>query len=38
MLYVTFADVRRFPLFKAMFKRDVQIEQGEDPGKTAPVK
>ena len=38
MLYVTFFDLRRIALFKAMFKRDVQIEQSGDPGKSAPVK
>jgi len=38
MLYVTFFDIRRFSLFKAMFKKDVQIEQADDPGKSAPAK
>ena len=36
MLYVTFFDIRRFSLFKAMFKKDVQIEQADEPGKSAP--
>ena len=29
MLYVTFFDIKRIPLFKSMFKRDTQIEQVE---------
>jgi regulator of sigma E protease len=31
MLYVTVGDIRRLPLFKAMFKRDVQIEEADSP-------
>lgn len=40
MLYVTVFDIRRFPLFKAMFKKDVQIEQVEEatPPTPAPAK
>jgi len=38
MLYVTFFDLRRFSLFKAMFKKDVQIEQADSPTKSAPAK
>jgi regulator of sigma E protease len=38
MLYVTFFDLRRISLFKAMFKKDVQIEQSETPVKPAPAK
>ncbi|MFO1475492.1 MAG: RIP metalloprotease RseP [Verrucomicrobiota bacterium] len=34
MLYVTFFDVRRLPLLKSMFGKDVQIEQADEP---APV-
>jgi hypothetical protein len=29
MLYVSFFDIKRFSLFRAMFKRDTQIEQQE---------
>lgn len=29
MLYVTYADIKRFPLFRAMFKNGIQIEQPE---------
>jgi regulator of sigma E protease len=34
MLYVTFFDIKRIPVFKLMFKRDSQIEQpqAEQPG------
>jgi len=38
MLYVSWADVKRFSLFKAMFRKDVQIEQADEPGPTAPAK
>jgi regulator of sigma E protease len=31
MLYVTFFDIKRFSLFKNMFQREAQIEQGERP-------
>ena len=37
MLYVTFFDIKRFPLFRAMFKSDVQIEQSAQPAETAPA-
>ena len=37
MLYVTFFDIKRFPLFRAMFKGDVQIQQSAQPAdSTAP--
>ncbi len=36
MLYVTFFDIKRLPLFRSMFKRDAQIEQTEKaPGTPA---
>ena len=31
MLYVTFFDIKRFSLFRAMFKSDVQIQQSAQP-------
>jgi regulator of sigma E protease len=31
MLYVTFFDIKRWPLFKSMFRRDTQIELQEKP-------
>jgi regulator of sigma E protease len=34
VLYVTFFDIKRFPLFRAMFKTDVQIEQTTQPAET----
>jgi regulator of sigma E protease len=34
MLYVTFFDIKRLPLFRVMFNRETQIEQ---PAKPAPV-
>jgi len=37
MLYVTFFDIKRFPLFRAMFKSDVQIQQSAPPAETAPA-
>ncbi|MEK7707036.1 MAG: RIP metalloprotease RseP, partial [Verrucomicrobiota bacterium] len=37
MLYVTFFDLRRFSLFKAMFKKDVQIEHSDEPAKAEPA-
>ena len=37
MLYVTFFDIKRFSLFRAMFKSDVQIEQSAPPAETAPA-
>lgn len=38
MLYITFFDVQRFPLFRSMFNRNVQIEQsgGTPPPAGAP--
>jgi regulator of sigma E protease len=36
MLYVTYYDIGRFRLFRAMFNRDVQIEQGSKPAAPAP--
>jgi regulator of sigma E protease len=38
MLYVTFFDIKRFPLFRAMFKSDVQIQQSAQPDESAPAK
>jgi len=35
MLYVTFFDIKRISLFKALFKKDVQIEESEDAVKPA---
>ncbi len=37
MLYVTFFDIKRFPLFHAMFKSDVQIQQSAQPMEAAPA-
>ncbi len=38
MLYITiFGDIKRFPLYRAMFKSDVQIEQSAQPAEPAPV-
>jgi regulator of sigma E protease len=37
MLYVTFFDIKRFSLFRAMFKNDVQIEQSVPPAETVPA-
>jgi regulator of sigma E protease len=37
MLYVTFFDIKRFSLFRAMFKSDVQIQQSAPPAETAPA-
>jgi regulator of sigma E protease len=37
MLYVTFFDIKRFSLFRAMFKNDVQIEQSAQPAEPAPA-
>jgi len=37
MLYVTFFDIKRFSLFRAMFKSDVQIQQSAQPAEAAPV-
>jgi len=37
MLYVTFFDIKRFSLFRAMFKNDVQIQQTASPAEPAPV-
>jgi regulator of sigma E protease len=38
MLYITFFDIKRFSLFRAMFKSDVQIQQSAQPAETAPAK
>ena len=38
MLYVTFFDIKRFSLFRAMFKSDVQIQQSAPPAESAPAK
>ena len=35
MLYVTFFDIKRFPLFHSMFKRETQIEQMEKPSSSS---
>jgi len=37
MLYVTFFDIKRIPLFRAMFKSDVQIQQSALPADSAPA-
>jgi hypothetical protein len=37
MLYVTFFDIKRFPLFRAMFKTEVQIEQSAPPAEAVPA-
>ena len=37
MLYVTFFDIKRFPLFHAMFKNDVQIQEPASPDQTLPA-
>jgi regulator of sigma E protease len=37
MLYVTFFDIRRVPLFKLMFQHKPQIEQSEHPPGNAPA-
>ena len=37
MVYITFFDIKRFPLFRAMFKSDVQIEQAALPSDSAPA-
>jgi regulator of sigma E protease len=37
MLYVTFFDIKRFSLFRAMFTTDVQIQQSAQPVETAPA-
>lgn len=40
MLYVTFFDIKRVPLFKSLLQRDTQIEQGgktSNPPATAPA-
>jgi regulator of sigma E protease len=37
MLYVTFFDLKRFPLFKAMFKIKPQIEQTQDSPNNTPA-
>jgi regulator of sigma E protease len=37
MVYITFFDIKRFPLFRAMFRSDVQIEQAAQPAAAATV-
>jgi regulator of sigma E protease len=37
MLYVSFFDIKRFSLFKSMFRRDTQIEQQQNPAENAPL-
>jgi regulator of sigma E protease len=37
MIYVTFFDIKRIPLFRAMFKSDVQIQQSALPADSAPA-
>ena len=37
MVYITFFDIKRFPLFRAMFRSDVQIEQAAQPAISATV-
>jgi len=38
MLYVTvFGDIKRFPLYRAMFRNNVQIQQSAQPAETAPA-
>ncbi len=37
MIYITFFDIKRFPMFRAMFKSDVQIEQATQPATSATV-
>jgi hypothetical protein len=34
MLYVTVFDIKRFSLFRMMFKRQTQIEQTEQPAES----
>jgi regulator of sigma E protease len=38
MFYVTFFDIKRFPLFRAMFNTDVQIQQSVQPADNPPAK
>jgi regulator of sigma E protease len=38
MLYITFYDIKRFPLFHMMFNRETQIEQPEKPAAPTPPK
>jgi regulator of sigma E protease len=38
MLYVTFFDIKRLSLFRAMFTTDVQIQQSAPPVETAPAR
>jgi regulator of sigma E protease len=39
MLYVTiFGDIKRFALYRAMFKTDLQIQQSAQPDESTPVK
>ena len=36
MLYVAFFDIKRFPLFRAMFNSSAQIEQTTSPAAAPP--
>lgn len=38
MLYVSYHDVKRIPLFKTLFHRDIQMEQVEPTKKPSPAK
>jgi regulator of sigma E protease len=38
MLYITiFGDIKRFALYRAMFRSDMQIEQSAQPAESAPA-
>jgi regulator of sigma E protease len=37
MLYIAFFDIKRWPLFRAMFKSEAQIEQAAPPAGTPPA-
>ncbi len=37
MLYVTFFDIKRMPLLRSLFKREVQIEQQDKPTDASPA-
>jgi regulator of sigma E protease len=37
MLYITFFDIKRWQLFRAMFNSNVQIEQTTTPAASAPA-
>ena len=38
LLYITFFDIKRIPLFRPMFTTDVQIQQAAQPADSTPVK